>query len=432
MAQHIADAKSPATYWTYGYSVNDARKPILVGPPDEKASAAEYSSFDMSGQTCGADEWDGLPPAVEARREPLPCGVLWFTHISKTGGETVRHHLRNRVRKHGWHFLDLYAGSSPKSLRRAGRWEIERSVHLLARHLNATRPRLVVHSHDGVGGMGDYFLDRVLRPLSCRLAAEAAECKVVLATALRDPVARLVSQAVSDNLPPVQFGAYARAQANFQTKYLLFTTDWRVGSLFYGNASVERSLLEPARSVLAHYQLVGRTEELQRMLVATDALMGWTEPGFAESNRTLHNGHRAKWKWNMTAEQSVLARRFNAVDLLLYRSFCRAAGSRPRAVRPLCSADPEQAVRGLPHYYTASDVTSRDPAPSEWQMVFDGRGCHGFRLGDAYRMRCDEGMRPTLGGTLGIVSSYHREKNGKLTPCTAANLKAKACLSASG
>ena len=168
------------------------------------------------------------------------------------------------------------------------------------------------------------------------------------------------------------------------------------------------------------------------MLVATDALMGWTEPGFAESNRTLHNGHRAKWKWNMTAEQSVLARRFNAVDLLLYRSFCRAGGSRPRAVRPLCSADPEQAVRGLPHYYTASDVTSRDPAPSEWQMVFDGRGCHGFRLGDAYRMRCDEGMRPTLGGTLGIVSSYHREKNGKLTPCTAANLKAKACLSASG
>ena len=34
--------------------------------------------------------------------------------------------------------------------------------------------------------MGDYWLDRVLRPLSCRLAAEAPECDVIRVTVLRE------------------------------------------------------------------------------------------------------------------------------------------------------------------------------------------------------------------------------------------------------
>ena len=275
-------------YYTFGYSVNDARKPILVEPPSDEFPFATDTGSTFS---CGPGKWTGIPPppaaaaaAVDERRPaaastsssssflathattPLPCGVLWYTHISKTGGETVRHHLRTRTRKYGWNFLDLYTSSSPRSLRRAGRWEIERHVHLLAQHLNRSRPRLVVHQHDGVGGLGDYFLERVLRPLSCRLQVEVPECKVVLATVLRDPVARLISQAQSDSLPPEQFSAYARAQANFQTKYLLFTTDWRVSSLFLAKPDVEQSLLEPARTVLSHAELVGRTEELQRFV----------------------------------------------------------------------------------------------------------------------------------------------------------------------
>jgi hypothetical protein len=47
-------------------------------------------------------------------------------------------------------------------------------------------------------------------------------------------------------------------------------------------------------------------------------------------------------------------------------------------------------------------------------MVFDGRACHGFPLGSAYSMRCDDELRSTVGGSLGVVRSYHRERSGKL------------------
>ena len=435
-------------YYTFGYSVNDARKPILVEPPSDEFPFATDTGSTFS---CGTGKWTGIPPpaaaaaaAVDERRPaaastsssssflathattPLPCGVLWYTHISKTGGETVRHHLRTRTRKYGWNFLDLYTSSSPRSLRRAGRWEIERHVHLLAQHLNRSRPRLVVHQHDGVGGLGDYFLERVLRPLSCRLQVEVPECKVVLATVLRDPVARLISQAQSDSLPPEQFSAYARAQANFQTKYLLFTTDWRVSSLFLAKPDVEQSLLEPARTVLSHAELVGRTEELQRFLVALDRAMGWTDESFASAQSTLHDGHRSRKRWNLTAAQTVFARRFNAVDALLYRTFCQQ-GDSPRTVVPLCSIGSTAAVRGLPHYYADRDVSKHAPSPSEWQMVFDGRACHGFHLGDEYGMQCANATHATLGKTLGKVAGYHRERSGKLTPCVVNGEPTKSC-----
>jgi hypothetical protein len=428
-------------YYTFGYSINDARKHILVHPPmDEDAHAGEAGNT----LSCGTDDWNGLQAvpdfpsssAASSARQlpaPLPCGLLWYTHISKTGGETVRHHLKARVRKHGWSFLDLYTSTSPRSMRRAGRWEIERHIHALAVHLNRSRPRLVVHQHDGVGGLGEYFLERVLKPLSCRFQTEAPECKVVLVTTLRDPVGRLVSQAQSDKLPPAQFNAFARAQANFQTKYVLFTTDWRVSSLFLSNSRDEQALLQPARDVLSHATLVGRTEELRRFLVALDATMGWTEEDFSSDRSTLHEGHRSKMRWNLTRAQAVYARRFNAVDAELYTSFCRpnaVGSSKSRHVRPLCSATP--VVHGLPHYYTAHDVSKQPPLPEDWQLVFDGRACHGFHLGDEYTMRCTAEVEATLGRTFGKITAFHRERSGKLLPCSDARVpkKSQSCMGA--
>ena len=438
-------ASTPTTYFTYGYSVNDARRPFPVAPPGEADRSEPLLRGRFEGgalqRDCGAGQWSGLPPRPAAVRPPMPCGVLWFTHISKTGGETVRQYLKGRGRKFGWPFLDLYTRSSPMSLRRAGRWEIERHVHSLARHLNRTRPRLVVHQHDGVGGLGDYFLDRVLRPLSCRLQAETdGECKVVIATVLREPVSRLLSQARSDNLRLSEFPAFARAQANFQTKYLLFATDWRVGSLFLANATVEESLLAPARSLLAHTNLIGRTEELGNFLAALDATMGWMEQGALGVLAPVHSGHRSVMQWNLSQADADLAHRYNTIDARLYRSFCgspRAGMEHERGKRrgqqqnqqqqqqqqqqsqeaeQLCHSNP--VTRGLPHYYASSidpaSISSRTPAPSEWQMVFDGRACHGFDLGSAYRMRCDSAMSSTLGSSLGSVSGYRRERSGKL------------------
>ena len=81
----------------------------------------------------------------------------------------------------------------------------------------------------------------------------------------------------------------------------------------------------------------------------------------------------------------------------------------------------------MPHYYTEADVsTERIPGP-EWQLVFDGRACHGFNLGDEYRMQCASEVRSTLGGTLGKVHAYQRERNGRLKPCSDGMKATRAC-----
>ena len=418
-------AAAAAPYSCTGFSVLDARKPFRVQPLEREDMVSAASTSGSSATCGGEDEWLGLlhPPAL-----PPQCGVLWVLHISKTGGETVRHHIRMRARQHSWTFMDLYLGTAPSTLRRPGRWEIEPKTRQLAQQLNQTRPRLVVHQHDGFGGLGDYFLDRVLRPLSCRFAAEGHGCQVVLATVLRDPVARLLSQARSDSLPHAEFAAFARAQANFHTKYVLFGTDWRVGSLFLANASVEQSLLEPARRVLSHFALVGRTEQLARYVTALDARMGWGVASESSAGNgagaTLHSGHQSKNRWNLTIEQTMDAHRFNRVDAQLHRSFCReqpaslttVRSSASRIVYPLCTS--EAALRGLPHFAVAADidVRARPPIPEAWQMTFDGRSCHGFHLGEVYGMACDELIRSTLGTTFGSAPEYRREKGGKLVP----------------
>ena len=452
---------SPRSYTTYGYSVYDARKPIVVQPPyGAIADAAHLARYDAAapvpsvatqlpsihepssctndGDSAHTQRWQPI-----SRREPLECGVLWFLHISKTGGETVRHHLHGHARKHGWSYVDLYTRMLPHSLRRGGRWEVEHAVHTLARHLNTSKPKVVVHQHDGVGGFGDYFLDRVLRPLSCRFRAEGRGCEVIAITVLREPTARIISQARSDNLPLDIFPAYARAHANFQTKYTLFTTDWRVESLFQGNASVETSLLEPALSVLSHFELIGRTEDLAHFISVVDERMGWmaapppvppsetssearagsgsgregnggegrnhSGTASAPSTTALHIGHRSKHEWNHTLAEVAIARHFNAIDAKTYHE---AAVCRRLPVRPLCAA-PVQATEGLPHYFTESDVV-KPKLPLRWQMTFDGRSCHGYDLGTAYAYRCSPDVATTLGSTFGAIESYHREQSGRL------------------
>ena len=60
-------------------------------------------------------------------------------------------------------------------------------------------------------------------------------------------------------------------------------------------------------------------------------------------------------------------------------------------------------------------------------MVFDGRACHGFHLGDEYGMQCANATHATLGKTLGKVAGYHRERSGKLTPCVVNGEPTKSC-----
>ena len=48
-------------------------------------------------------EWIGLEGAAPG---PVPCGLLWYTHVGKTGGDSIKHHLQYRAKREGWHFVD--------------------------------------------------------------------------------------------------------------------------------------------------------------------------------------------------------------------------------------------------------------------------------------------------------------------------------------
>ena len=340
----------PRLYTTYGHSVYDARKPIVVQPPYLLLpDAAHLASYDAAAPvpsiatqlpsihepkscTGDGDHADAQRLQPISRREPrLRCPVVHARF--KTGGETVRYHLHHRARKHGWAYVDLYTRMLPHSLR-GGRWEVEHAVHTLARHLNTSKPKVVVHQHDGVGGFGDYFLDRVLRPLSCRFRAEGRGCEVIAITVLREPTARIISQARSDNLPLDIFPAYARAHANFQTKYTLFTTDWRVESLFQGNASVETSLLEPALSVLSHFELIGRTEDLAHFISVVDERMAGGNAASAALGDIIGQGHSGSGREGNGGEGRNHSGTASAPSTTaLHRAPLKASGSHARGGR---------------------------------------------------------------------------------------------------
>ena len=160
----------------------------------------------------------------------------------------------------------------------------------------------------------------------------------------------------------VVFEAFAREQANFQTKYALFGDDWRVKALRVADDAFDATLLPSALATLSYYDLVGRTEEMQAFRDAIDARMGWplldaTVKHTSNSWAISGGGGRLP----PTARALEDARRYNAIDAQLYRSFCRRNGTRNgngghhrRVVQPLWAAPPYQ----FPHYWT--DVSHND------------------------------------------------------------------------
>ena len=56
-----APASAAKPYYTFGYSVLDARKPYLVQPPERAPDSSLYAAEPGGAHDCGAEEWGGLP-----------------------------------------------------------------------------------------------------------------------------------------------------------------------------------------------------------------------------------------------------------------------------------------------------------------------------------------------------------------------------------
>ena len=250
--------------------------------------------------------------------------------------------------------------------------------------LNQSRPRLIVHQHAGYSGVGEYMLDRWFRPLACRFkqSQDERECRVVLTTTLREPVARIFSHALWANaygLHPERdshstFAAFARQFSNFQTKYQLFGSDWRTHELTTGNVTYESKLIEPALECLSYFDLVGRTEELDAFRDSVDERMGW--PLLNQSVSELHNATQARRTFP-TPDVWALARRYNTIDAQLYRSFChrKADASPRRRTRALCESG---ARYRFPHFWTSvrNEKCGEHFESCDWKLVRDA-ACRG-------------------------------------------------------
>ena len=234
-----------------------------------------------------------LAPEQQGREQPLDCGLLYYLHVPKTGGTTVKHHLRG-LEPQGWQLLSLQWPQKDKNPTERQRW-LDDPEHWKTsegwqklRHAIATeeRPKLVMVAHHGAPGLA-YMVEHELPKLACELKARG--CGVAVTTMLREPVARAVSAALfnsvksgdglseaywTENRTEVEQDLISRAE--LQTRYLLagHPDQWPATWHALSPAAAAAGLAEQAQRALSFVRIVGATARLDAFLEATDALLG--------------------------------------------------------------------------------------------------------------------------------------------------------------
>ena len=296
-----------------------------------------------------ATAWCGLSAlqTPSAKADGKKCGMVWFTHIPKTGGTSVREYLEKGAKLNDWEFHDSlflqYVGHPNLPIfmwDSSDRWsEIETA-------LRAEAPRVIVHHHDGMPGLGNERLRVFLN--QTRHSLEAKGCSLTLATMLRSPVARFVSDV---NFHGLSFGdnetrAYAEQLQDMQLRYLLLNSHHYTaedatlpmpeaekrcnpikvalrkasGLPSFSQCRVPPLQEERARAALDLYDLVGNSAEVGDFTDALSDAAGWPrrKVGHARDSVVRRPVHGSTKAW--VAQQNVKDR--NMYDHYVRRSRC--------------------------------------------------------------------------------------------------------------
>lgn len=117
----------------------------------------------------------------------LECGVLWFLHVCKTGGTTVKDFLKHDVGRSdgsGWRFVNLMSSPCDPTLaaHNMSDWMKSERWRVADGELRREQPRLIIHQHSCSPGMGAHLLPQ-LQALNATLRRRSGgRCRLALAT----------------------------------------------------------------------------------------------------------------------------------------------------------------------------------------------------------------------------------------------------------
>ena len=286
-------------------------------------------AFAPAAAVLRASSQDGDSNALAAASEPEFCGALWFLHIPKTGGDSVRDFLETAaLRAHrdasAYKFVDLYdwkdcekpEGPTSQTFRKPSMSEWSASPRWAEAEAELTqkaRPRLVVHQHHCSVGLGTALMPQ-LQQLDAWLRQAGHGCRVRIATVVRKPVAHLESSIYYNKIGRGDVSNFIRQHSNSQAKYLLYGDKWSEYMRSKG-LNGDGTLEANATSALNGVEILGTTEELPAFTARLAKLLEVPVP-------TLEHLHgNTTHEFELTDEDRSLMFQYSNIDRQLYERF---------------------------------------------------------------------------------------------------------------
>ena len=321
----------------------------------------------------------------------MKCGVLWYLHIPKTGGTTIMHHFHDLHERYNWQYANMWKlqvppneKGPPGSPYHWTAWNTTKKwTNVVLPELSQAQPRLIVHAHHNMPGLGDpYMFNQVLMPMKRSL--EAKGCELRLATALREPVSEVVSLMLFRQIPFEEFIPRMEENSDAMSKYILWNyhTQW---PLEYQRGTTPNAngvkLLQRSRELLSKFSLVGQTENLNQFIHFINLALGWPTSDVPRPWVTGSMKHtRAFTPYTPSAQMLERVKGANVVDSLLYHTFCSKAQAAPQSPTSTVALAAPQAEQAAPDgmiapmaarraldavFETAPPVAVQAPAPAK-------------------------------------------------------------------